>query len=347
METGPIYIGGLDRCGKTMMQAFLTSHPRIAIPDVGSNMWTYFYGRYGDLARRENFERCLDALLHYTHVLHLQPDPVRIRREFEQGPTTYAHLFALFLMHFAERQGKPRWGAQTGMIECYADHLFAAYPGLKMIHLLRDPRDRYEASLARSPDGKGRAGGAAARWRYTVHLAERNAARYAGRYRIVHYEAMVRDPEAVIRGVCTFLGEEFTPEMLAMHGSPAYREKIGAGSDSCSGAISLSPDFIGRYRHGIDPEEIACIQRLGGRQMRANGYDLDPIRLAWGKRIRFAAVTLPLNVLRMVAWRLFAELHLRFPRRFGRQPSAKTIIHAADRPPEGAGHKHRRLTEVP
>ena len=52
MENHPIYIGGLDRCGKTTMRAFLASHPRIAIPAVGSNMWTYFYGQYGD-SRKE------------------------------------------------------------------------------------------------------------------------------------------------------------------------------------------------------------------------------------------------------------------------------------------------------
>src|SRR5687767_4249567 len=73
MADGPIYIGGLDRCGKTTMQAFLSSHPRIAIPHVGSNLWRYFYGQYGDLAYKANFERCLRAMLAYSHVQALNP----------------------------------------------------------------------------------------------------------------------------------------------------------------------------------------------------------------------------------------------------------------------------------
>ena len=52
---GSIFIGSLDRSGKTTMRAFLASHPNIAIPAVGSNMWTYFYGQFGDLAHRENY----------------------------------------------------------------------------------------------------------------------------------------------------------------------------------------------------------------------------------------------------------------------------------------------------
>ena len=54
-EHAPIFIAGLDRSGKTTLSGFLASHSNIAIPSVGSNMWTYFYGQYGDLGQPENF----------------------------------------------------------------------------------------------------------------------------------------------------------------------------------------------------------------------------------------------------------------------------------------------------
>ena len=168
VERGPIYIGGLDRCGKTTLSGFLTSHPRISVPAVGSNLWPYFYRQFGDLAQKENFERCLDAMLRYKHAVFLQPDPAWLRRDFAAGPRTYARLFELFHLQFAAREGKPRYGVQTGLIERYADELFTAYPGVRVIHMVRDPRDRYEASLTRWPDGRGRAGGAAARWSYSA-----------------------------------------------------------------------------------------------------------------------------------------------------------------------------------
>ena len=94
MYRAPVFIGGPDRCGKTTMRAFLTSHPNIAIPPIGSNMWTYFYGQYGDLGEEGNFERCLGAMLGYKHVAQLQPDVERVRREFWAGEPTYARLFA-------------------------------------------------------------------------------------------------------------------------------------------------------------------------------------------------------------------------------------------------------------
>ncbi len=326
MEQGPIYIGGLDRCGKTTMRAFLVSHPNIAIPAVGSNMWTYFYGHYGDLGQQDNFERCLKALLHYKHVRFLQPDPDRIRQEFWQGPPTYARLFALFLIHFAEREGKPRWGAQTGLIERYAPQLFAAYPGLKIIHMVRDPRDRYEASLARWPDGKGRAGGAVARWLYSTRLAERHLRDYPQQYKIVRFESLVSRPEATLRDVCNFLGETFAPEMLQMEGAPRYRDRLLKGAILEPGQSLVSPEYIGRFRGKIAPRELAFMQLHAGHKMWMYGYEREKLSFSFKDRLAFALCTWPNQVVRLGAWLTVEALQQHFPGRVGRKPGQRMII---------------------
>ncbi|HZD10201.1 MAG TPA: sulfotransferase [Candidatus Binatia bacterium] len=329
MELGPIYIGGLDRSGKTTMRAFLASHPNIAIPAVGSNMWTYFYGQFGDLNQPQNFERCLDALLRYKHVRFLQPDPDRIRREFWSGPHTYAHLFSLFLIHFAEREGKARWGAQTRLIERYADELFAAYPGLKVIHMVRDPRDRYEASLARWPEGKGRAGGATARWLYSTSLAERNAQRYPDHYKIVRFESLVRAPEEILRDVCSFLGEPFVPEILAMPGALKHRDRLVGDRDLPPEACPLSVQFIGQFRTKVPAREIAFMQMFAGRRMQAYGYALEPLHFSKTERAAFFLVTLPNHWLRMAVWRTMESLQQNFAQVVGRKPGERMIVEDA------------------
>lgn len=319
---GPIFIGGLDRSGKTTMQAFLSSHPDIAIPDVGSNMWTYFYDRFGDLAQADNLERCMGAMLRYTHVAVLDPDPARIRREFSQGPATYARLFALFLMHFAERQGKPRWGAQTGLIERYTEQLFDAYPGVKVIHMVRDPRDRYEASLQRSPGGRGRAGGATARWRYSVALARRGLARHPDDYLLVRYEDLVQRTEETLRTVCEFLGETFQPDMLTMPGAPERRARLMNGRRP-AGSSLLTDEYIGRYRGRVPANELTFIQLHAGRWMRAHGYAPEPTALSGRDWARFAALDWPNQAARMVAWRGVEALQQRFPAQVGRKPDPR------------------------
>jgi hypothetical protein len=327
-QPGPIYIGGLDRSGKTTMAAFLTSHPNIAIPAIGSNMWTYFYGQYGDLKKAANFERCLTAMMRYKHVSVLLPDAERIRREFADGPATYARLFALVHIHAAERDGKPRWGVQTGLIERYADQLFDAYPGVKIIHMVRDPRDRYEGSLALWPGGKGRAGGATARWTYSMRLAERNLRRHPDGYKIVRYEDMVQQPERTVREVCSFLGESFDPRMLQMTGAPERRERLRAQSSTAPTDVPLSPEFIGRFRGTIPEHEIAFMQLSAGRRMRAYGYERERLDMSAREWLGFTVVRGPDQFARMLAWRIVEGVQQRFPARAGRKPDPRLILKA-------------------
>lgn len=320
----PIFIGGLDRCGKTTLQAFLSSHPNIAIPAVGSNFWSYFYGQYGDLQISDNFERCLAALMQYKHALFLEPDPERIRKEFWQGSPTYARLFGLLHQHYAERAGKTRWGDQTGLIERYADQVLAAYSGAIMIHMIRDPRDRYEASIAMWPNGKGRCGGATARWKYSVALMRRNLSRYPDRYLPVQYEKLVRQPEETLRSVCEFIGESYTPSMLTMDGSPGHRDKLIQNVESSE--RPLSEKYIGRFRKHIPKAEIAFIQQHAKNEMRQLGYAFEPIQFSLKERMKYEARTRPANLVRMIFWLLMESLHQRFPRLAGRRPSNAMVL---------------------
>jgi hypothetical protein len=329
VSNGPIHIGGLDRSGKTTMAAFLTSHARIAVPGVGSNMWTYFFERFGDLADPANLEACLEAMLRYSHIRALQPDAERIRREFRQAAPSYGRLFSLFLAHYAEREGKPRWGDQTGLIERYADQVFAAYPDAKIVHLVRDPRDRYEASLTLWPEGRGRAGGATARWRYSIALAERNVHRYRDAYLIVRFEDLVLRTELTLRRVCGFLGESFEPEMLTMPGAPDRRDRLASRARRTVNGSPLSGEFVGRFRGRVPPSEVAFLQAHARRPMRTYGYPPDRLSLSPREWLHFGLLTYPSQLTRMLGWRAVEELRQRFPASLGAQPDRRTIVNPA------------------
>lgn len=326
---GPIYIGGLERSGKTTLAGFLTSHPRIAVPDWGTNMWTYFYRRYGDLRDPANLDRCLDAMVRYSHVALLEPDTDRIRAELSSGPVTYARLFALFLEQWAGRQGKPRWGVQTGLVERYARPILTSDPDAVIVHLVRDPRDRYEAALDHWPSGRGRAGGATARWNYSLRLAERHRRRFPGRYLVVRYEDLVLETEATLRHVCAFLGEEYHDSILTMDGAPGRRDRLRARVHRPDATGPLSPEYIGRFADRIPAEELAFVQLHAGRRMRRHGYD--PVPVGFGPRdwARFAAASWPNQFARMVAWRAKEAAQQHLPRLVARRPDPRLVVEPA------------------
>ncbi|MBI4787783.1 MAG: sulfotransferase [Chloroflexi bacterium] len=326
MNRGPIFLAGADRSGTTLTYAVLASHPSIAMPRLGTNMWTFFYGQHGDLSRPENFERCLAALMRYKNVLAMEPDSARIRHEFRQGPPTYARLFALFLCHYAERVHKPRWGDRISYVERYADEIFAAHPDAVMIHLIRDPRDRYASSIKRWPEQKGQVGGATARWLYSVGLAKRNLAKHPERYRILRYETLVSQPEATIRGLCAFLGEEYDPAMLTMSGSEGFLRKGGNSSFEQFEPGKFTTAAVGRYRKTISAREVAFIQALAGREMRAFDYEPERIELTGRDLLSFCLVLAPNNLGRMVFWRALEAAQHNLPSRVGRTPFARRLV---------------------
>jgi hypothetical protein len=310
MSDSPIFIAGPDRSGTTLMFALLASHPHISMVRR-TNMWRYFYRRYGELRQPENFERCLTDMLRYNRMWRLGPDPQRIRAEFWQGKPTYGRLFALFHEHHAERFGKPRWGDKSLHTEHYAGQVFAEFPDAKIIHMSRDPRDRYASVRKRHGRDLPRLGGATGRWLNSMQMARRNQERYPHNYMIVKFEALASDPEGTLRQVCEFIGEEYTPAMLTLDGAADHRDSGGNSSfgQIKPGEISTRP--IGRFRNVLSKSEIAFIQVFAGRDMRALGYQPEPVDFSLRQRLAFYLWDLPYHLARMLASLAITKIQMR------------------------------------
>ena len=301
MNRGPIYLAGIERSGTSLMYALLASHPNIAMTRR-TNLWMYFNNQYGDLNNAENLERCLSMMAQYKRLRAIQIDIDRVRRDFTQGEKTYARLFTLIEGHFAEKQGKVRWGDKSLNTERYMDDIFAVFPDAKIIHMMRDPRDRYASAKTRWTDMKGRVGAGTAMWLESVKLARRGTRKYPNQYMVVRYEDLVADPEKMLRKICEFLGEEYVPEMLTMIGAPTHRNK---GSNSSYGKREIgkiSTDSIARYRQVLSPQEIKYMQDFSKDGMREFGYELDDIRLSARQWVNYIVVDWLFNFARMTFW---------------------------------------------
>lgn len=304
MEKGPIFVAGLERSGTSLMYALLATHPGLAMTRR-TNMWTYFYNQYGDLSQPENFENCLSMMMRYKRLVKLEPDPERIRNDFQQeSDKSYARLFALLEEHFAERKGKLRWGDKSLNTERYAEPIFAAYPGARILHMMRDPRDRYASVLTRWKVRRGDVGAGTAMWLSSVGLAKENQRRYPDQYKIVRYETLAAQPEETLQEICDFIDEPYVPEMITMQGAKRFREQ---GSNSSygqrkPGAISVSS--IGRYRQVLSPRQISFIQSVAKQEMKAFNYEPDLIELAPADRLKLILADWPRNMALLVTWRV-------------------------------------------
>jgi hypothetical protein len=263
----PIFVTGAGRSGKTLLRWLLSSHSRIALARR-TDLWARFDGRFGDLGRRRGLQRCLRALAARKQVAALGVDLDRVRAEFGCGEATYGRLFALVLAEHARAAGKVRWGEQSEDAERCAEAILAAFPGARLLHVVRDPRDRYAATVER--DGR-RPGGvlrSAGTWRASVAIARRNLRCHPGACLVVRYEDLVARPAPTLAEVCAFVGEEFEPVMLRAGGVRRYdRECARSGA---GGVVSGA--YVGAYRAALPRREVALLHALVGREMRALGY---------------------------------------------------------------------------
>lgn len=269
-----------------------------------SYMWTRVYNRYGNLSQPENFERCLNALLSRKDVRTLQPDPERIRREFAQGEPTYGRLFALLHEHYAERLGKSHWGEQEAGIEHYAGEVFAAYRSAKIIHMLRDPRNRYDEMLRTTPPKVrlGRVGVNTADWLQSARVARDNQERYPKNYLVLAYESLITKPESTLRKVCAFIGVGYVPAMLTLEGAVGFGDgnKAGTSSELETGVVEFRLDGS----QAVSPREVAFMQTLARKEMMERGYTEEKVQFSASEALLYYGLDWPLGLMRVFMQRI-------------------------------------------
>jgi hypothetical protein len=296
MISGPIFLGGADRSGKTYMRLMLSSHPEVVFTRR-TNMWTDYFGRFGELSSADNLNRCLTALFRNKHIRALAIDSEQLRSMFITGTQTYARLFALIHEQYARRVGRLRWGDQTEGVESFTSPIFEAYPHARMIHMLRDVRDHYAASKSGKLNKTKWVGDSVARWLASVSVAEKNLNRYPDAYKIVKYESMVLNTQETIQDVCEFLELPYHDFMLTMPDSARFKGRIDSESSP------ISSDFIGIYRRLISLDELAFIQQYAGEALKRYGYSMDPIHKVHRNNRDFIQLGWGINLARMRTWK--------------------------------------------
>jgi hypothetical protein len=178
---------------------------------------------------------------------------------------------------YATRRGKQRWADKdpsNTLLLPFVDRLF---PDAQYIHLLRDGHD----VVASHRDRWGyRSGARAARgaWKRYVEAARAfGASLPPGRFHELRYERLVEDPEAELRTLVDFLGEDWDPAMLAFdqaehdgteryQGFTAQRRAEG-GEDS-----AIYRSRVGAGRSSLDPVLRTMLHRSSGGLLRELGY---------------------------------------------------------------------------
>ncbi len=188
-NTPPAFIVGFNRSGTTLLRIMLDSHPNIS-----AGPETHFLV---DLKRI--FTKHWDQLRLYGF------DEAYWYRKI-------AEFFSSFQEDYARRRGKVMWVEKTPAYTLHLDFIERLFPGVKIIHIVRNPYDVIASVRKRA--GYIRALKSVILWKRYVLAAMAYGRRSPNRFLQIKYEDLVAHPEAVLKQVLAFLEQPWNPAVL-------------------------------------------------------------------------------------------------------------------------------------
>jgi Sulfotransferase family len=283
----PILVDYFGRDGSTATMALLASSPEIAIDDKYPYEHRYFTYLW-------RWSRLLDRT-EWPHALWTKDDVVSIGQEREgstmvgpppwfprellesgEGQTISQRCFELAWSELSARAAaraggspEPRYYAEKHANTWQVD--LRELPPVKLVVLLRDPRDTYASIQAFEDKEPATSFGIQDAWAGADRLdgiLDRNRQRLRwigglldeGSVPVVRYEELTADPEGVARRLGRHLEVELDPDVLA-------------GDDLASRHGSSAANGAGRWRHDLDPATAERFTRELGPELTAVGLD--------------------------------------------------------------------------
>jgi hypothetical protein len=262
----PVFIGGAQRSGTTLLRVMLDSHPAIAAgPEL--HLAAALASR-----RRAPWRRLSEQLAAYPWWSTVAtPAPTR-------DPAAQRELVEALMRAYLERTGKRRWVEKTPSNVFHFVYLRRLYPEARFVHCVRDGRDAVCSLLGTTwfrPRWRPRALAATLKWLLAVRIGRASARRLAGAYLEVRYESLVDDPERTLRAVLEFVGESWDDAVLGFHAHP---HDWTDGGQQVTRPISSSS--VGRWQRDMPRRQQLLFRLLAGRTLARLGYRREASTLA-------------------------------------------------------------------
>lgn len=237
----PVIVFGALRSGTTLLRLMLDMHPDISNPGEMDPLFDHLSrDRSGEW--RYDMEALANNWIFRSSGLRLV--------ENLDGKA----LLAAFISQLRERDGKALLSIN---LHRNVERVCALFPDVKIVRLLRDPRD-----VARSSIAMGWAGTCYHGVGHWIRTEDEWEAAWptlpADRWIELRYESLVTAPEEELSAICAFLGVDYKPAMLTYDQTSTY--------------APVDPSLQSQWRRKSTPVEIAEVEARIGPRLGALGY---------------------------------------------------------------------------
>lgn len=269
------FIFGSPRSGTTLLAQTLTAHSRIEIPYETDFIVpaAFVFDRIRDpAAGRPLIQTLMTQSPAFKGSLGQYLDAVQVHELVQTADYNLLALLTAVYGAIARKAGKDLGGDKSPndlqFIRMITKHLAGA-SGLKVIHMVRDLRD-VMVSVRERNWSKDLESYFPRMWNMSNLYLHELYRGDAGRYLLIRYEDLVKDPQESLIGLCAFLGMGFEAGMLD-HGKRHPRFQRMPHHQRLLGP--LTGERVGVHREQLDAELREACERQAREALQVFGYN--------------------------------------------------------------------------
>ena len=300
-------IVGCGRSGTTLIKSILNHHNNVSVV----HETFYFDNIVKNLNKRKNVTYA-EAIEYLLSRWWLKESGFTMESILNQLPDDKGSkydpylLFQAMLLSSSEEEQVIQIGEKTPSHINYIDEIIEKVPALKVIQMIRDPRAVF-TSYSKTNVGSNQVLPVVREWSnaYKVYTRHMNSPNYL----LVKYEDLATSPEQTLRSICSFLGVDFTNDLLSFYA----RKEQGFVQEQRHHAKTLKPltaERVGAWSGEISLYKRQVIENVLYEEMKSANYSgkykklkFMKAYLAYGRFVDFAHKNLvrrPRQLLKMI-----------------------------------------------
>ncbi len=269
MKKDQIFVIGVNGSGTTMLAESLGRHPELYMFPEETRVLPYLVKRYPnttlhDFAARRELADAIGRTRSFWRCNSKRP--LLLSDEVLKPLGDFEGVVDAMYGHFAQLQGKRRWGDKSPMYLQHIGTLSNVFPHARFIHIYRDGRDSAQSFHRRWKQSPIRT---IFRWKKAIELGRIQGKQLGdARYYELSYENLTSDPEYWMRRVCNFVDLDFCSEVLSS--SMQYMDQ-----DSRQIAQGKMVKNSSKWRTYFKHEQIVELEQVSGKMLAELGYSVE------------------------------------------------------------------------